>query len=85
MEYVKESEVDKQNILDEEPFSYKVTKDKKVFIYWHGKQVTILKGEKSEEFLAKIQNADTKETQLVMAKVTGNFKHGNEKDNKTKC
>lgn len=84
MNYVKESEIDKRNILDEEPFSYKVTKDKKVFIYWQGKQVTILKGKLSEEFLAKIQNADTKETQLVMAKVTGNFKHGNEKDNKTK-
>jgi len=36
----------------------------------------------SERFLAKIQNTDMKEAQLIMAKITGNFKHGNERDNK---
>jgi len=76
---IKLSEVDKRNRLDEEPFSYNVSKDNKVFIYWHGKQVTILKGQESNKFLERIKNADLKETQLIMAKVTGNFKHGNEK------
>lgn len=76
------NEVDKHNRLDEEPFSYSVSKDNKVFIYWHGKQVTILKGKESDKFLARIENADKKEAQLIMAKVTGNFKHGNEKNNK---
>jgi hypothetical protein len=74
------NEIDKRNKLDEEPFSYKTSKDNKIFIYWHEKQVTILKGKESEKFLSKILNADIKEQQLVMAKVTGNFKHGNEKD-----
>lgn len=73
------NEVDKRNRLDEEPFSYKVSKDKKVFIYWHGKQVTILKGKESDKFLERIEKADSKEKQLIMAKITGNFKHGNEK------
>jgi len=73
------NEVDKRNRLDEEPFSYNVSKDKKVFKYWHGKQVTILKGKESDKFLARIEKADSKEKQLIMAKVTGNFKHGNEK------
>ncbi|SHJ23348.1 hypothetical protein SAMN05444401_2575 [Clostridium amylolyticum] len=73
------SEVDKRNRLGEEPFSYKDSKDKKVFIYWHGKQVTILKGKESDKFLARIEKAYSKEKQLIMAKVTGNFKHGNEK------
>lgn len=27
-------EIDKRNRLDEEYFSYKVSKDKKVFLYW---------------------------------------------------
>lgn len=73
------NEVDKRNRLDEEPFSYKVSKDKKVFIYWYGKQVTILKGKESDKFLERIEKADSKEKQLIMAKITGNFKHGNEK------
>ncbi len=76
--------VDKRNMLDEEPFSYKITKDNKIFIYWNGKQASILKGKESEQFLLKIQDKDIKEVQLIMAKVTGNFKRGNEKDNKIK-
>jgi hypothetical protein len=79
---VKDSNVDKRNILDGEPFSYKILKDKKIIIYWNDKQVTILRGKESERFLAKIQNTDKKEAQLIMAKITGNFKHGNERDNK---
>lgn len=71
--------IDKRNKLQEELFSYKVSKDKRVFIFWHGKQVMILKGAESEKFLAKLLNATPLEAQLIMAKVTGNFKHGNEK------
>jgi hypothetical protein len=71
--------VDKRNKLDEELFSYNVSKDSKVFIFWYEKQVMILKGKDRDKFLAKMQNADSKEAQLIMAKVTGNFKRGNEK------
>lgn len=77
-----DNNIDKRNVLNEEPFSYKITKDKKVLLYWHGKQVSILRGKQSQQFIEKIKNADTKEEQLIMAKITGNFKHGNEKDNK---
>lgn len=42
----------------------------------------ILKGKESEKFLAKISKADSMEAQLLMAKITGNFKHGNERTNK---
>ncbi|MFZ5969590.1 MAG: hypothetical protein ACOYVK_20720 [Bacillota bacterium] len=73
------NEEDKHNRLDEEPFSYSVSKDNKVFIYWYGKQVTILKGKESNKFLSRIKSANIKEAQLIMAKVTGNFKRGNEK------
>lgn len=74
--------IDKRNRLKEECFSYRVSKDNKVFIFWYEKQVMILKGKESEKFLAKIGKADTMVAQLIMAKVTGNFKHGNEKENK---
>lgn len=74
--------IDKRDRLKEEPFSYKLSKDKKVFIFWHEKQVMILKGKESEKFLVKIERSDKIEAQLIMAKITGNFKHGNEKMNK---
>lgn len=74
--------IDKRNRLEEEIFSFRVSKDNKVFIFWYGKQVMILKGKESEKFLAKVAKADTIESQLIMAKITGNFKRGNEKMNK---
>lgn len=71
--------IDRRNILDDEIFTYKITKDKKIFISWNGKQVTTLSERKSEDFLRKIEDADFLEKQLIMAKETGNFKRGNEK------
>lgn len=71
--------IDKRGVLDEEIFSYRINKDKKVFISYEGKQVTILSGGKAEKFIADIADANAKEAQLIMAKVTGNFKRGNEK------
>lgn len=71
--------IDRRNILEDEVFTYKITKDKKVFIFWHGKQVTTLSGRKSEDFINNIEDADSLEKQLIMARLTGNFKRGNEK------
>ena len=73
------TEIDKRNKLEEEVFTYRLSKDNKVFIFWHGKQVMILKDKDSLKFLDRISKADAKEAQLIMAKITGNFKHGNEK------
>ena len=73
------SNIDKRNLLDDEPFSYKEGKEDKVFIQWHGKQVKILKGKEARKFIAKITGLEPKEAQLVMAKATGNFKRGNER------
>ena len=71
--------VDRRGILDEEVFTYRVTKDGKVFISSHGRHVTTLAGKQADAFVAKISGADDKSTQLIMAKATGNFKHGNER------
>jgi hypothetical protein len=65
--------------IDDEVFTYKINKDSKVFIFWNGKQIMILRGSESEKFIRRIETADSKETQLILAKVTGNFKHGNER------
>ena len=77
------SNIDKRGVLDEEIFTYRVTKDGKVFVSYHGKVVTTLSGKKADSFVADINGLDGKEAQLVMAKVTGNFKRGNEKLAKT--
>jgi len=72
--------VDKRGTLDADPFAYREGKDGKVFLFWEGKQVEIIKGKKAEKFLAKVRGASRKDAQLVMAKLTGNFKRGNERD-----
>ena len=72
------STIDKRGRLDEQVFSYRESKDK-VFIFWHHKQVMILKGQQAHKFIDKIAHLDGKAAQLVMAKITGNFKHGNER------
>ena len=71
--------VDKRGVLDEEIFTYRITKNNKVFISRHGKPVTTLSGDKAKDFIANIADADCKEAQLIMAKATGNFKRGNER------
>nr|WP_276523249.1 hypothetical protein [Lysinibacillus fusiformis] len=56
-----------------------------VAIYYEGKQIKVVK-EKEAERLAKIHEAEqqTIEVQLLLAKMTGNFKRGNEKFGKHK-
>lgn len=71
--------VDKRNVLANEIFTYQISKEKKVFISWSGKLVKVLKGEDAQKFLSKILGLDDQGVQLVMAKVTGNFKRGNER------
>ena len=72
--------IDKRNRLDQSPFSYKVTKNNTVLIYYNGKQVKLLKGKDAEKILEKINTAENlKAVQLILAKITGNFKRGNER------
>jgi hypothetical protein len=72
--------VDQRNKLAEEIFSFKTNKEGKVFIYWQDHMVLVLKEDKAKKFLKQIKGLDLLETQLVMAKITGNFKRGNERN-----
>lgn len=65
--------------LDDEPFSYRAQKDGTVRITFRGKVVTTLAGKEATRFLARVAGADAAQAQLAMAKVTGNFKRGNER------
>lgn len=65
-----------RNALDLEPFSYRKGK---VALCWENRQVKLIKGRVAEKFLAVVEAADRGEAQRLMAKLTGNFKRGNER------
>ena len=71
--------IDKRGRLDENVFSYLPTKDGKVLLYHEGRVVKTLSGKHAQKFLGQIDGLDGKDAQLVMARVTGNFKRGNER------
>ncbi|WP_259415985.1 hypothetical protein [Bacillus toyonensis] len=72
---------DRRNRLDDRMFHYRITKNNIVLIEYCGKQIMILKGNDAEKFLNKINHANNdKEQQLIMAKIIGNFKRGNERN-----
>jgi hypothetical protein len=48
-------------------------------IYWNGKQVMIVRGKDFKKLIQKEKSGDDYAMQLFLAKLTGNFKHGNEK------
>jgi hypothetical protein len=60
-------------------FSYRAHKDGTVRIAYRGKVVTTLAGERAARFLARVAGADAASAQQLMARATGNFKRGNER------
>jgi hypothetical protein len=65
--------------LADEPFSYRRSKDGRVFISWRGQRAMILAGRKADSFMARMSGLDPLARQQAMARVTGNFKRGNER------
>ena len=59
-------------------FSYQTRKNGEVVILRHGKIVTLLKNKRATDFLDKIEKHPG-ENQMLMAKITGNYKRGNER------
>jgi hypothetical protein len=71
------------DLLSDEPFSYRATKNGLVQISYKGKLVTTLGERDSSRFLAKVSSGDSSSAQLAMAKATGHFKHGSERVGKS--
>jgi len=69
----------KRNQLIEHPFSYKITNSDKVIIYRDKKHITIIKDRESAKLQSKITNKSEQQVQLILAKITGNYRHGNER------
>ena len=62
------------------PFSYATRSDGSIVISYRTAPVTILRGRSAERFTARIADADATATQQLMARATGNFKRGNERE-----
>ena len=60
-------------------FTYLESKDRRVLISWRGRQLVILKGARAERFVAEAEELEGEKLQLLLARVTGNFKRGNER------
>ncbi|HUG84568.1 MAG TPA: hypothetical protein VMM13_08375, partial [Euzebya sp.] len=50
-----------------------------VHIRHAGRHATTLRGQHAAAFLADVEGADLALAQQVMARITGNYKHGNER------
>lgn len=73
------SGIDTRDRLKENPFNYKVTKANKTIIYFRNRRIKTLSEKKTKKFISKINELDDFGIQLTLAKLTGNFKRGNEK------
>ena len=65
--------------LGSNPFEFRDTKSGTVQIFYLGKIITTLSWSSAAKFLYKVLLLDERGQQLVMAKTTGHFKHGNER------
>ena len=68
-----------ENKLPERPFSYKITSTEKIIIYYFNKQIMMVTGNNSVKLQSKLLYKSDRQVQLILAKITGNFKRGNER------
>ena len=71
--------VDARNRFEEDVFTWQATKQGKVFISYNGRIVTTLSGAKAKSFLGKVDGLNRRDEQLLLARLTGQFKMGNER------
>lgn len=60
-----------------EGFSFEQRKSGEVVIRHHGRLAATLRGKKAEKFLREVKTTDQ---QHLMARLTGNYKRGNERE-----
>ncbi len=71
--------MEQQSSLADAPFSFYETKSAAVMIRCRGKLAKTIKGKAAVHFLEKIDKLNANEAQLLMARVTAQFKLGNER------
>ncbi|WP_424982189.1 hypothetical protein [Maritalea sp. S77] len=64
---------------DDLGFDFQTRKGGDVQILHHGRLATTLRGQRATDFLADMDDCDFDEQQQIMARLTGNYKRGNER------
>jgi hypothetical protein len=65
--------------MGNEPFTYQVTKNGVVRIFWAGRCVKTLGGPRGLKLAHELSEAEEGDVQLLLQRITGNFKRGNER------
>jgi len=61
-------------------FTWKKRKNGDVAVTHHGTVAAVLRGPKAQDFLQDVDGASKQECQDLMARLTGNYKRGNERE-----
>ncbi|MER2597987.1 MAG: hypothetical protein ABTQ73_00515 [Caldilineales bacterium] len=64
---------------DDLGFAYTARKDGAVEVWRHDRLVTVLRGAEARKFAAKVAGCTSEQAQQLMARLTGNYKRGNER------
>lgn len=62
-----------------EIFTARIAKDGRVRVFWEGRCVLTLGGERATQLIAELDGASFEAQQYALQRVTGNFKRGNER------
>lgn len=60
-------------------FSYRRLKTGELEVMHRGRKAATLRGRDAEDFVAEVQGLGIAGEQQLMARITGNYKHGNER------
>ena len=60
-------------------FEWSVRRNGEIAIRHHGREVTIVRGRTAERLAARLETADDTARQHLLARVTGNYRRGNER------
>lgn len=65
--------MDKRDILKTNPFSYRESSEK-VFIQFKNREIMVVKGREASKLISRLYGEDEFSKQLILAKITGQFK-----------
>jgi len=60
-------------------FTYRILQQGEVQLLHHGRLAATLRGERALDFLAEVDAGGESDAQQLMARLTGNYKRGNER------
>ncbi len=69
------SKIDQRDRLKENPFDYQITKQGKTRLFFEGREIMMLGNKDTEKLKKRIEGKNDFDKQLILAKVTGHFKH----------